>query len=53
MRFFRPLGALVIATVLVGCSQAATWQKPGATPADFQRDAGDCTKEEDARGERL
>lgn len=49
MRFFRTASALVIAFVLAGCSQAATWQKPGASPADFQRDASDCTKEEDAR----
>jgi hypothetical protein len=48
MIFSRDVVATMVCLVLVGCSHAA-WEKPGATTADFNRDAAECEREADAK----
>jgi hypothetical protein len=35
----------VLALVASGCTRATTWQKPGATPQDYETDAFNCAKQ--------
>jgi hypothetical protein len=48
MSFSRYVVATTVCLVLVGCWHAG-WEKPGATTADFNRDAAECEREADAK----
>ena len=46
-RQISAVGALVVLAASSGCVSTASWVKPGATPADLERDSYEC--ERDAR----